>query len=106
MISSPSAQIVNAIAESNLITIADGKRVPSYGPTMGIATAIIAMGIVVTAALGPEKRGSHFENAIIGGDASATNQARVADFEKGHSVFSTEKPCGERDEAVEIVGKK
>ena len=65
MISSPSAQIVNAVAESHLITV-DGERVSAYGPTMAVATAIIAIGIMVTAGLGPEKRGSHFENAVIG----------------------------------------
>ncbi|KAK7038170.1 MFS general substrate transporter [Favolaschia claudopus] len=62
MISSPSAQIVNAIAESHLIKSNQGKLVSSYGPTMGIATAIIATGIAVTTALGPEKRGRKFAN--------------------------------------------
>jgi hypothetical protein len=44
MISSPSAQIVNAIAESHEVTAVDGERAAGYGPTMGIATAIIAIG--------------------------------------------------------------
>lgn len=57
MISSPSAQIVNAIAESTFITSKSGKRVEAYGPVMGIATVIIALGIATTAAFGPEKRG-------------------------------------------------
>jgi hypothetical protein len=61
MISSPSAQIVNAIAESHLITSTEGKKVSAYGPTMGIATAIIAIGIIVTTAFGSEKRGRKFE---------------------------------------------
>lgn len=61
MISSPSAQIVNAVAESHLKRGPKGKLVPAYGPTMGVATAIIALGIAITAALGPEKRGRHFE---------------------------------------------
>lgn len=63
MISSPSAQIVNAIAESHFVKSKTGKKVEAYGPTMGIATAIIAMGIAVTTALGPEKRGREFEKA-------------------------------------------
>ncbi len=67
MISSPSAQIVNAISESHFVTSATGKRVEAYGPTMGIATAIIALGIVVTTALGPEKRGREFEKALPAG---------------------------------------
>jgi MFS family permease len=63
MISSPSAQIVNAIAESHNVRTASGKLANGYGPTMGIATAIIATGIIVTTALGPEKRGREFEKA-------------------------------------------
>ncbi|KIX10498.1 uncharacterized protein Z518_01581 [Rhinocladiella mackenziei CBS 650.93] len=63
MISSPSAQIVNAIAEHHFVTAVDGEQAPAYGPTMGIATAIIALGIVVTTAFGPERRGAKFELA-------------------------------------------
>jgi sugar phosphate permease len=66
MISSPSAQIVNAISESTFITSGSGKTVEAYGPVMGIATAIIASGIVITAMFGPEKRGRSFENAVAG----------------------------------------
>ena len=58
MISSPSAQIVNAIAESHFVkSRKSGENREAYGPVMGIATAIIALGIAVTAALGPEKKG-------------------------------------------------
>jgi len=42
MISSPSAQIVNAVAEKTFITGPSGTPVEAYGPTMGVATAIIA----------------------------------------------------------------
>ncbi|KAI1074848.1 carboxylic acid transport protein [Whalleya microplaca] len=63
MISSPSAQIVNAISESTFVTSRSGKLVEAYGPVMGIATAIIAVGIAVTTAMGPEKRGRSFEHA-------------------------------------------
>ncbi|KAL7620120.1 hypothetical protein AAE478_009112 [Parahypoxylon ruwenzoriense] len=63
MISSPSAQIVNAISESHFVTSKSGELVDAYGPTMGIATAIIAVGIAVTTALGPERRGRSFEHA-------------------------------------------
>ncbi|KAI1098398.1 carboxylic acid transport protein [Jackrogersella minutella] len=63
MVSSPAAQIVNAISESHFVTSKSGKLVDGYGPTMGIALAIVAVGIAVTAALGPEKRGRSFERA-------------------------------------------
>ena len=98
MISSPSAQIVNAIAETHLITV-DGERVSAYGPTMGIATAIIAIGIMVTASLGPEKRGSRFEHVVIGmKSAEAEAQMKAGDFETG----SVEKQPVE----MEKVGEK
>ncbi|KAK3942530.1 major facilitator superfamily domain-containing protein [Diplogelasinospora grovesii] len=67
MISSPSAQIVNLVSESHFVTSASGKKVEAYGPTMGIATAIIAMGIIWTVAFGPEKRGIEFEKALPAG---------------------------------------
>ena len=60
----------------------NGKRVSSYGPTMGVATAIIAIGIAVTVALGPEKRGSHFESVVIGQQTEAMDaQHKAADLE-------------------------
>lgn len=55
MISSPSAQIVNALAEKIFVRDEGGPHVKAYGPVMGIATAIIAIGIAVTVALGPER---------------------------------------------------
>lgn len=38
----------------------DGQEVDAYGSVMAVATAIIALGIAVTAALGPEERGKQF----------------------------------------------
>lgn len=35
---------------------------------MGIATAIIALGIIFTVLVGPEKRGRHFELAKVAGE--------------------------------------
>ncbi|KAH7350151.1 major facilitator superfamily transporter [Plectosphaerella cucumerina] len=66
MISSPSAQIVNAIAEKTFVRAPSGHTVEAYGPVMGIATAIIVLGIVFTTAVGPEKRGRSFEHAVAG----------------------------------------
>ncbi|KXX73939.1 Carboxylic acid transporter protein [Madurella mycetomatis] len=81
MISSPSAQIVNAIAESNFVQARSGRMAEAYGPTMGIATAIIATGIIVTTALGPEKRGREFEKALPAGMNVAQEGMRVDDLE-------------------------
>lgn len=101
MISSPSAQIVNELAESHLIRSAiPGKRAPAYGPTMGIATAIIALGIVVTTAFGPEKRGARFE------------QSRVAGAEMHDQTMGKRGSFGEDEEGkvesvtIEHVGKQ
>lgn len=69
MISSPSAQIVNALAEGINVKDEGGPSVPAYGPVMAIATAIIAMGIIFTVALGPEKKGRKFEEAPVAGAA-------------------------------------
>ncbi|KAK5656713.1 hypothetical protein OQA88_4260 [Cercophora sp. LCS_1] len=85
MISSPSAQIVNAIAENHFIISRSGKLVEAYGPTMGIATAIIAMGIVVTAAFGPEKRGREFEKIKPAGMNVVQEGENTSDLEVGRS---------------------
>ncbi|KAL4880677.1 major facilitator superfamily domain-containing protein [Aspergillus karnatakaensis] len=81
MISSPSAQIVNAVAEKTFITSGSGNRVEAYGPTMGVATAIIATGIMVTTAFGPEKRGRRFETVVVG--MQEQNRAKEVDLEGG-----------------------
>ena len=67
MISSPSAQIVNALAEDINVKDEGGPSVPAYGPVMAVATAIIAVGIICTVAVGPEKRGRKFEEAAPAG---------------------------------------
>ncbi|KAI0011868.1 carboxylic acid transport protein [Xylariaceae sp. FL0662B] len=79
MISSPSAQIVNAISEKTFVTSKSGNVVEAYGPVMGVATAIIAVGIAVTTALGPEKRGRAFEKTKPAG-ANVRREGR--DLEK------------------------
>lgn len=84
MISSPSAQIVNAIAEKTFVASSSGNPAPAYGPVMGVATAIIATGIAVTTAFGPEKRGRHFETAVAGAqDADAGALQKEIKLEEG-----------------------
>jgi hypothetical protein len=95
MISSPSAQIVNAVAEATMITTSKGTQSPAYGPVMGVATAIIVLGIAVTTALGPEKKGRHFEEA---GPIGAQNLVHPKDIESG-SVHSEKDGA----HAVELV---
>ncbi|KAF2755025.1 carboxylic acid transport protein [Pseudovirgaria hyperparasitica] len=100
MISSPSAQIVNAIAErrSLFVTSTSGDKVPAYGPTMAIATAIIAIGIAVTTALGPERKGRSFENALPIGAAHQTKDIEEGDLSRQGSS-SDEKV---RSEKIEV----
>ncbi|KAK1760164.1 general substrate transporter [Echria macrotheca] len=81
MISSPSAQIVNAVSETHFVTSHSGKTVEAYGPTMGIATAIIAMGIAITTSLGPEKRGREFEKAKPAGMGGPQGSSKADDLE-------------------------
>ncbi|KAK4862398.1 hypothetical protein LT330_002531 [Penicillium expansum] len=98
MISSPSSQIINAISESTFITSASGHRVEAYGPVMGVATAIIALGIMVTTAVGPEKRGRRFESVVAGVDEAAN--AKAMDLETGEDDH---KPS---DQTIEIADRK
>lgn len=95
MTSSPSAQIVNAVADSHLITTSGGGvGVPAYGPTMAVATAIIALGIAFTVSIGPEKRGSHFESAVVGQqgmvEAAVVKNEDLEAGERARSVGSDE----------------
>ncbi|KAL3469555.1 major facilitator superfamily domain-containing protein [Aspergillus californicus] len=85
MISSPSAQIVNAIAESTRVHSPTGDLVEAYGPTMGISTAIVLIGMIVTTSLGPEKRGRAFdEQAVVGPEK--TIDGRDADLSKDEEM--------------------
>lgn len=62
-ISSPSTQVINALSENNFIKGPDGNPVEAYQSVMAIATAIIAIGLALTAAVGPERKGFGFQNA-------------------------------------------
>ena len=75
MISSPAAQIVNAISEKIYIRSKSGHSVEAYGPVMGIASGIIALGIAVTTMLGPEKHGKEFEELIAGTEDRSLSKA-------------------------------
>lgn len=92
MISSPSAQIVNAVAEKTFISGPDGDKVEAYGPTMAVATAIIAMGIAVTTMFGPEKRGRSFEGAVAGLESdSASEKVKNVDDRASVDALSERK---------------
>ena len=51
------AQIVNALAGTNHRRGLNDHEVDAYGRIVAVAAMITALGIAVTAALGPEKRG-------------------------------------------------
>ncbi|PHH65639.1 hypothetical protein CDD81_1725 [Ophiocordyceps australis] len=92
MISSPSAQIVNAVAEKLRVRGKNGDRVEAYGPVMAVATAIIAMLIIVTVMLGPERRGRSFEGGVAGAESSHAAPRLVdSDEEKGQVEFTESK---------------
>ena len=98
MISSPSAQIVNAVSEKTFVLSKSRKVAEAYGPTMGVATAIIAMGIVVTTALGPEKRGREFEKAKPAGMNIVSSSD---DLEAARVPSSSESDTKREEERVE-----
>lgn len=70
--------MVTGISESTQIWH-KGRRVEAFGPTMGIATAIIALGIAFWVAVGKERKGSHFEVAAAAGaeNANASNSKPI-----------------------------
>lgn len=100
MISSPSTQIVNAIAEKYFVTSITGNQVAAYGPTMAVCTAISLLGIIFTIALGPEYRGAHFELAKIAGQEEMLHNMKVDDVEGGHGHNDKAKA----EECEEIQG--
>ncbi|KAF4452207.1 hypothetical protein F53441_4947 [Fusarium austroafricanum] len=53
--------------EDLAITSHSGQNAAAYGPTMAVAMAISLLGIIITTALGPEYKGSHFELAKVAG---------------------------------------
>lgn len=86
-ISSPSTQLINYLSENNYTTF-KGTRVEAYGPVMGIATAIIAIGLALTASVGPEKKGARFENAAA---ATADVQPQLPVYQKEFDTSSETK---------------
>lgn len=55
---------------------------------MGIATAIIAIGLALTASVGPEKKGARFENAAA---ATADVQPELPVYQKEFDTNSETK---------------
>lgn len=86
MISSPSAQIVNTLAEKLYVKDDGGPHVKGYGPVMGVGTAIIAILIAVTVAFGPEKRGRKFDAPIAGQGVVEEKEMKNVSVEGGGSV--------------------
>lgn len=77
-ISSPSAVIVNEIAEHHHVTV-HGRRVEAYGPTIAIASAILYTCVAIWTAIGPEQRGADFENFVPAARMTALDDSRPDD---------------------------
>ncbi|GAW16188.1 hypothetical protein ANO14919_056110 [Xylariales sp. No.14919] len=88
-ISSPSAQIVNALSESHFVRNGAGNLVEAYGPVMAIATAIIVLGIMTTTAFGPERRGRAFEGGPIGANIHRDDAEKAIDAASVDEKVST-----------------
>ena len=91
-ISSPAAEIVTGISEHTFVTF-KGKKVEAFGPTMGVATAIIAVSLAFWTAIGKEHRGSHFEAAQVAGysdEPPVAGPSNIRDPEKARSTHSEE----------------
>ncbi|PWN20530.1 putative carboxylic acid transport protein JEN1 [Microstroma glucosiphilum] len=76
-ISSPSTQIVNELAERHHIKDHLGRQVEAYGPVMAIMTAIFAGLLVVTAAVGPEKKGISLQRGLAEDTGQAVRDTSV-----------------------------
>ena len=74
----------------------------AYGPVMGIATAIIAIGIAVTVALGPERIGRRFDLAPIAGEGQMTP---VKDLESAGDEKLERRETSEHSESTERTEK-
>ncbi|KAJ2983623.1 hypothetical protein NQ176_g556 [Zarea fungicola] len=77
------------------LTLGNGHRVEAYGPVMGIATAIIAIGIFFTLMVGPERRGRAFDNTV----ASAKT---VAGLDKQGDDHGEEKAYADTDSVADV----
>lgn len=102
-ISAPSTQIINALSDSHFIRNHVGRVVPAYGPVMGIATAIIAIGLALTAAVGPEKKGASFETAAAATTAEAVEDVSAAPYP---SQVQQRASIGQSHSEEDFAGKK
>jgi imidazoleglycerol phosphate dehydratase HisB len=66
---------------------------------MGVATAIIAIGIALTTSVGPEKRGRRFETVTAAVDE--TGNAKAMDLEAADQLDQKS-----RDEMIEMADQK
>ncbi|PWN37718.1 MFS general substrate transporter [Meira miltonrushii] len=64
MIASPGAQVVNAISESRVKTLANGTRVEAYEPVMATTAFIILFITVFWVAIGPERRNTELRDFV------------------------------------------
>ena len=98
MISAPSAQIVNTIAEARHIQH-NGKSIEAYAPVMIVFIVICAVIVVFFAAVGPEQRGSHFETVTAAGTRLAEVESLTLQTQTTNSIGKgtgepTETPRG------------
>lgn len=95
VISAPSAQIVNTLAEKLLVTVHIAnhppKAVQSYGPIIAIMAGTVAISMANWVTIGPERRGARFEEfvpAAVADSASTSNTTTARNSIEGanHSV--------------------
>lgn len=79
------------------MTDTGGPHVFAYGPVMGIATAIIAVGIAVTVAVGPERKGRKFEVTPVVGESNFKK-----DIEMGEGSEDESKNIASEVEVIEL----
>ncbi|GAD96863.1 carboxylic acid transport protein [Paecilomyces variotii No. 5] len=79
VIASPAARIIRSIAERHRTTKPDGYDVLAYGPAMALATAAVAISIIVVTAVGPENRGCSFGDDVAFVERATSIQGQEID---------------------------
>ena len=86
--------------------LANGVERPDYGWTQAITMSITLTLLIIWAACGSERRGSHFELAKAAGDAGEFGDKRERPSEEGAVVEASEVKEDVEEKDVSAAGKK
>lgn len=117
MASSAAAQIEATAGQTLRTKSPDGKSIPDYAKVQGILIGVVIAWTLVFVLLGPENRGSHFEEARVAYEEGAGkedaklyvdehgNEKRRDDPETGYDMEATGGDKGAMDHVEEVHRK-